>query len=218
MAEAGAGAAAGVGAMEGAELGALGGPLGMLAGGMIGATAAAGAAGLAFRDREATETQDHFLDARSLNNGNESVRPLRPRFSQALDQRDRNPQALRPRLWRQDDGAPAYYSLDAQDGNIPVDYAPLGRTQEPLRPTAAGTPMQPRLTAQGLIDGIAASQPAGPEDLRLQRRAQRNRLPPSQPETPGSYQDVMRATEAPSGLNPAPSLPQPRRRNRGRPE
>jgi hypothetical protein len=214
--------AAEMGALEGAELGAFGGPAGMLAGAALGGAASAGITALAFRDRDSSERQDHFLDARSLNNGNESVRPLRPRFSSALDQRERNPQALRPRLWRHDEASPAYYRLDAQDGDMPTDYAP-GRAQEPLRPTAAQAPMQPRLTAQGVIDRIATSQPAGPEELRQQRRAARNRLPPGQTDTPsaGSYQDVMRATAAPTvaptGLNAAPSLPPPRRRNRGRP-
>jgi hypothetical protein len=213
--EAGMGAAE-AGALEGAELGAFAGPAGVLAGAAIGGAASAGIASLAFRDRDSSERQDHFLDARSLNNGNESVRPLRPRFSAALDQRDRNPQALRPRLWRHDEASPAYYRLDAQDGDIPTDYAP-GRAQEPLRPTTTRTPMPPRLTAQGVVDGIAASQPAPAEQLRQQRRAARNRLPPAQTEAPGSYQDIMRTTAAPTGLNAAPSLPPPRRRNRGRP-
>ena len=222
MAEAGAGVAA----MEGAEMGAMGGPLGMLAGAAVGAAAGSGIASLAFRDRESTERQDHFLDARSLNNQNASVRPLRPRFSTALDQRERTPQPLRPRLWRHEETSPAYYNLAENDGDLPIDYAP-GRAQEPLRPTAAATPMQPRLTAQGVINSIAASQPAPPEQLRLQqRRAARNRLPPDQSDgAVGSYQDIMRSTAAPTssgsssafGLNTAPALPQPRRRNKGPP-
>ena len=86
-AEGTAAAGAGLGAMEGAELGVFGGPVGMLAGAAIGAAASSGLASLAFRDRESTERQDHFLDAHSLNNFNESVRPLRPRlWGVALDQ------------------------------------------------------------------------------------------------------------------------------------
>jgi hypothetical protein len=206
-------------AMEGAELGSFGGPAGMLAGAALGAAAGGGIASLAFRDRESTERQDHFLDARSLNNQNASVRPLRPRFSTMLDERDRNPQPLRPRLWRHEETTPAYYNLAANDSD--VDYAPPGRAQEPLRPTAAPAPMQPRMTAQGVIDGIAASQPTAPEQLRLQRRAARNRLPPDQGDSaPGSSQNILRPTAAPTaafGLNSAPALPQPRRRNRGAP-
>ena len=219
-AEVGAGLAAWEGAEAGAEAGAFGGPFGMLTGAAFGAAAGGGLASLAFRDREQTERQDHFLDARSLNNQNASVRPLRPRFSAALDERDRNPQPLRPRLWRHEETSPAYYDLTANDSDAP------GRTQEPLRPTAAPTAMEPRLTAQGMIDGIAASQPAGPEQLRLQRRAARNKLPPSQGDAPGSSQDILRPTAAPTssgssstfGLNSAPALPRPRRRNRGPPE
>ena len=222
------GAEGGFAALEGAEIGAFGGPAGMLAGAALGAAAGSGMASLAFRDRESTERQDHFLDARSLNNQNASVRPLRPRFSTALDQRDRNPQTLRPRLWRHEETSPTYYNLAANDGDIPIEYL-LGRAQEPLRPTAAPTPMQPSLTAQGVIDGIAASQPTPPEQLSLQRRAARNRLPPSQDGgAPGSYQDILRPTAAPTsvgssgpqmpyGLNSAPALPQARRRNKGRP-
>ncbi len=213
-------AGAGFAALEGAEMGAFGGPAGMLAGAAVGAAAGSGLASLAFRNRESSERQDHFMDAQSLNNQNASVRPLRPRFSAALDQRDRNPQSLRPRL----ETSTTYYDMAAADGDIPIDYAP-GRAQEPMRPTAAPTPMEPRLTPQGLIDGIAASQPAPPEQLRLQRRAARNRLPPSQGETAaGSYQNVLHPTAAPAsssssafGLNQAPALPQPRRRNKGPP-
>ena len=224
-AELGAGAAAGLGAMEGAEVGVWGGPVGMLAGAAIGAAGSAGLAPLAFRGRESTEQQAHYLDVRSLNGGNESVRPSRPQFdfAQALDDRVRNPQdALRPRT--QD------YSMDAQDTEVEVDP---GRAQEPLRPTAVRTPMQPRLTAQGVIDSIAASQPSAPEQIRLQRRAARNRLPPGESQgPPGSYQDIMRATAAPTGgssgssqpfgINAsAPALPAPgrnNRRNKGRSE
>ena len=225
LAEAGAGVAAMEGAVEGAEMGAFGGPMGLLAGAALGAATGSGIASLAFRDRGSTERQDHFLDARSLNNQNASVRPLRARFSTALDERDRNPQPLRPRLWRHDETSPAYYNLAANDGDLPIDYAP-GRAQEPLRPTAAPTPMQPRLTAQGVVDGISASQPVPPEQHRLQRRAARNRLPPDQSEgAVGSYQEIMRTTAAPTstgsssafGLNAAPAMPQPRRRNRGPP-
>ena len=221
-AEAGAGLAAWEGAEAGLEAGAFGGPFGMLTGAAFGAAAGGGLASLAFRDREQTERQDHCLDARSLNNQNASVRPLRPRFSAALDERDRNPQTLRPRI----ETSPAYYDMAANDSDVPIDYAP-GRVQEPLRPTAAPTPMEPRLTAQGMIDGIAASQPAPPEQLRLQRRAARNRLPPTQGEgAPGSSQDILRPTAAATssgssstfGLNSAPALPRPRRRNRGAPE
>ena len=209
----------GLAALEGAEAAAFGGPLAMLTGAAIGAAAGGGIASLAFRDRESTERQDHFLDARSLNNQNASVRPLRARFSTMLDERDRNPQPLRPRLWHHEEATPAYYNLAVNDSD--TDYAVPGRAQEPLRPTAAPTQMQPRLTAQGMIDGIAASQPAAPEQLRLQRRAARNRLPPDQGVgAPGSSQDILRPTAAPTvafGLNSAPALPQPRRRNRGAP-
>ena len=138
----------------------------------------------------------------------------------------RNPQdALRPRT--------QYYNMDAQDRDIFTEFeVEPGRAQEPLRPTAVQTPMQPRLTAQGVVDSIAASQPSAPEQIRLQRRAARNRLPPGESQgPPGSYQDIMRATAAPTGgrsgssqpfgINAsAPALPEPGRNNRrskGRP-
>ena len=198
----------------------------MLAGAAIGAAGSAALATLAFRNRESTEQQDHFLDAQTLNGGNASVRPIRPRFVTVIDQRERNPEALRPR--RQDDAA-GYYRMD-EDADVPVDYEP-GRAQEPLRPTASRTPMQPRLTAQGVIDSIAASQPLPPEEIRLQQRRARNRLAPGESQgPPGSYQDVMRATAAPTGgssasssrpfgMNAAPALPAPghNRRNKSRP-
>ena len=72
-----------------------GGPVGALVGAGVGAAAA-----LAFRGRDAPEREDHFLDARSVNGANESARPLRSRFDQALDQRQRIPQPLRPRFER----------------------------------------------------------------------------------------------------------------------
>ena len=109
-------------AAEGAEVGMFGGPVGALVGAGIGA--AAGLA-LAFRNRESTE-QDHFLDAQTLNGQNASVRPIRPRFVTALDQRERNPGALRP---RRHENAPAYYRMD-EDDDVPADYKP-GRAQEP---------------------------------------------------------------------------------------
>ena len=69
------GAEGGFAALEGAEMGAFGGPAGMLAGVALGAVAGSGMASLAFRYRESTERQDYFLDTRSLNNQNASVRP-----------------------------------------------------------------------------------------------------------------------------------------------
>ena len=79
-AEMGAAAGLGLGALEGAEAGVMGGPMGMLAGAAIGAAGSAALASLAFRNRESTEQTDHFLDAQTLNNGNASVRPIRPHF------------------------------------------------------------------------------------------------------------------------------------------
>ena len=216
--------AAGLGALEGAEAGVMGGPFGKLAGATIGAAGSAGLASFDFRYRESTEQRDHFLDAQTLNGQNASVRPLRPRFDIVLDQREQNPGALRPR--RQDD-APAYYRMDEDDDVVPTDYEP-GRAQEPLRPTAMRTPMEPRLSAQSVIDSTADSQPSAPEQIRLQRRAARNRLPPDSQGPPGSYQDVMRATAAPTGGSSAssslpcginasaPALPTPGRNRRNR--
>ena len=175
----------------------------MLAGAAIGAAGSAALASLAFRDRESTEQQARYLDLRSLNGGSESVRPIRSRlFAQALDDRVPYPQnALRPRTQN--------YSMDAQDrDNFSEFEVEPGRAQEPLRPTAVRTPMQPRLTAQGVVDGIAASPPSAPEQVQLQRRAARNRLPPGESQgPPGSYQDIMRATAAPrGGARPPPGL------------
>ena len=186
----------------------------MLAGAAIGAAGSAALASLAFRNRESTEQQDHFLDAQTLNDGNASFRPIRPRFVTFIDQQEQNPEALRQ---RQD--IPTYYRMDEDDDDDapgPVDYEP-GRQQEPLRPTAARTPMFPRLTAQSVIDDIAASQPPPPEILRSSGRSGsssglgiRGRAGSSGGSAPGSYQDVMRPTSAPvAGLNPAQSLPAP---------
>ena len=220
-AEIGAGAAGAAGALEGAEAGIMGGPVGMLAGAAIGAAGSAALESLAFRNRESTEQQDHFLDAQTLNGQNASVRAIRPRFVTLIDQRERNPDALRPRLH---ESAPTYDRMDADDDDVAVDYEP-GRAQEPLRPTAARTPMQPRLTAQSVIDDIAASQPLPPEILRSGRSGAssglgiRQRAGPSGGPAQGSYQDVLRPTSAPvAGLNPAQSLPAPvpmRRSGRG---
>ena len=201
----------------------------MLAGAAIGAAGSAALASLAFRNRESTQQADHFLDAQTLNNGNASVRPIRPHFVTKIDQQEQNPDALRQ---RQD--IPTFYRIDEDDDDdapAPAITEP-GRQQEPLRPTAARTPMVPRLTPQGVIDSIAASQPLPPEVLRLQRKAARNRLAPGQSAgPPGSIQDVMQATAAPTGgssassslpfgINanaPALPVPQRNRRNKTRP-
>ena len=218
-AEIGGAAAAGLGALEGAEAGVMGGPVGMLAGAAIGAAGSAALASLAFRNRESTEQQDHFLDAQTLNGQNASVKAIRPRFVTIIDERERNPDALRPRL---DENAPTYYRMEANDDDVAVDYEP-GRQQEPLRPTAARTPMQPRLTAQSVIDDIAASQPLPPDILRSSGRSgsssglgiRGERASPSGGSAQGSYQDVLRPTSAPvAGLNPAQSLPAPVPRRR----
>ena len=114
-----------------------------------------------------------------------------------------------PPPWRTDDEAP-------------------GRQQDVLRPTSAARPREQRRSAQQVVDGIAASQPRAPEQVRAPRVAgDRNRVPPgsSAGPPPGSSQDVMRPTSAPTsssssgayGLNPAQSLPAPQRRNKGRP-
>ena len=202
-----------------------GGPVGALVGAGLGA--AAGVA-LAFRGRDAPEREDHFLDARSVNGANESARPLRSRFDQALDQRQRNPQPLRPRLERHVPGseeAPVFYRMDAP--SAPPwrrdDEAP-GRQQEVLRPTAAARPQEQRRSAQDVVNAIAAAQPRAPEQLRIPRvPGDRNRSPPVPSGQPaGSSQDIMRPTSAPVassyGLNPAPPLPvlpAARRRNKG---
>ena len=201
--------------------------MGMLAGAAIGAASSAALASLALRNRESTQQQDNFLDAQTLNNGNASVRPIRPHFVTVIDQRAQNQDALRQRR-----DAPTWYRMDEDDDDDapgPAITEP-GRQQEPLRPTAARTPMVPRLTPQGVIDGMAASQPLPPEVIRLQRKAARNRLAPGQTAgPPGSIQDVMQATAAPTGGSSAssslpfginasaPALPAPNRRNKSRP-
>ena len=228
------GLAGGVGlaSAEGAEVGMFGGPVGALVGAGLGA--AAGVA-LAFRGRNAPEREDHFLDARSVNGANESARPLRSRFDQALDQRQRNPQPLRPRLERHNfpgSEEEAFYRMDAP--SAPPwrrdDEAP-GRQQDVLRPTAAARPQEQRRSAQDVVNAIAAAQPRAPEQLRIPRvPGDRNRAPPpsssssSGGQPAGSSQDIMRPTSAPMassyGLNPAPplpALPPARRRNKGPP-
>ena len=102
------------------------------------------------------------MDARSVNGANESARPLRSRFDQALGQRQRNPQPLRPRLERHVPGSeemPGFYSMDTP--SPPPwrrdDEAP-GRQQDVLRPTSAARPREQRRSAQQVMDTIAASQ------------------------------------------------------------
>ena len=60
---------------KGSEAGVMAGPTGMLAGAAIGAAGSAALAFLAFRNREATETQDHFLDAERSKCERQSYRP-----------------------------------------------------------------------------------------------------------------------------------------------
>ena len=214
-------------AAEGAEVGMFGGPVGAMLGAGLGA--ATGVAP-AFRGRDAPENEAHLLDVRSLNGGNESARPLRSRFEQVLDQRQRNPQPLRPRFERHVPGSEETLASYRMDTPSPPpwrrdDEAP-GRQQDMLRPTAAARPGEQRRSAQQVVDGIAAAQPRAPEQLRMPRVAgDRNRSPPVPPgQPPGSSQDVMRPTSARTassssayGLNPAQSSPAPQRRNRGRP-
>ena len=74
----GAGEAA---AVEGAEAGGVFGPIPGLIGAGIGGAAAETATSLMFRNREASQSQSSFLDARTLNNQSQSVRPIQPRFT-----------------------------------------------------------------------------------------------------------------------------------------
>ena len=160
------------------------------------------------------------MDLRSLNGGNASVRPIRPHF------------VFETEALRQRQDIPTYYRMDEDDDAPGPAITEPGRQQEPLRPTAARTPMVPRLTPQGVIDSMAASQPLPPEVIRLQRKAARNRLAPGQTAgPPRSIQDVMQATAAPTGGSSAssslpfginasaPTLPAPERnrRNKNRP-
>jgi hypothetical protein len=173
-----------VGAMEGAELGALGGPLGVLAGAALGGVAGE-TASLMFRNRQAPQQQSTFLDARSLNNQNQSVRPLQPRLNRF-----------------QEGGAsssgdsPQFYNIGSREPSRDV-----------MRPSAAPTPKVRERSAQSVIDETA-------EPMMVKDRVrlyQRNMAPPSQAirgePNPGmladrapkdSYRDIMQATAAPA--------------------
>ena len=70
------------GALEGAEAGGIfGGIPGALMGAGIGGAAAETATSLMFRNREAPQAQSSFLDARTLNNQSQRVRPIQPRIT-----------------------------------------------------------------------------------------------------------------------------------------
>ena len=189
MAEAGGMAA---GAMEGAELGVFGGPLGMMAGAALGGVAAE-TASFAFRNREAPQQQSTFLDARSLNNQNQSVRPLQPRLHRQYDET-------------------ASGSGDAPGFRVPEVYRMNSRepSAEIMRPTAAPTPRTRERSAQSVIDELSVPMPRG-ERVRLQR----NKAPPSQAiegePNPSMLEDrapkesyIMQATAAPTAAAEPP--------------
>jgi hypothetical protein len=172
------------GAMEGAELGALGGPLGIVAGAALGGVAAE-TASFMFRNRQAPQQQSTFLDARSLNNQNQSVRPLQPRLNRFQE----------GGATSSGDG-PQFYNIGSREASRDLI----------LRNSAAPTPKQRERSVQSVIDETAEPMPRG-EQVRMQR----NRAPPSQAiqgePNPGmladrapkeSYREIMQATAAPT--------------------
>ena len=211
------------GAFEGAEAGGIfGGIPGMAIGAGLGGAAAETAA-LMFRDREAPGGQSTFLDARSLNNQSQSVRPIRPRFQRFEE------------IASSSSGAPQFFDI----GSRP-------QSRDVLRPSSAPMPQAPERSAQRVIDETVAPAAKG-ERVRLTR----NRLPPSSAiegeVNPGlladrvpkeDYRDILQATGARnrkrpgensgspyafpmSGAPPMPARPSssrgagPNRRNKG---
>ena len=183
----GAGEAAG--ALEGAEAGILGGPVGMLMGAGIGG-AAAETASLMFRNRDAPQQQSSYLDARSLNNQNQSVQPLRPRLHRHGEAASSSNQV------------PNFYI-----GSRPqsVDLSSAQRSAL-LRPTAAPPPQPQQRSAQGIIDAMAAPAPRG-ERVQLRRPAPSQAPVIEGDPNPGmladrvpqeSYRDIMQSTAAPT--------------------
>jgi hypothetical protein len=224
------------GAVEGAEAGGVfGGIPGGLIGAGIGGAAAETATSLMFRNREAPQAQSSFLDARTLNNQSQTVRPMQPRFQrhEGFDSREERSSGSSQ--------TPQYFNI-----------ASRSQSRDVLRPSAAPIlqPMSER-GAQSVIDETAEA-PGRGERVRFTR----NRAPPSQAiegeANPGmmdrapkeSYKDIMQATAAPtaprnrkrpgensgspyaypiSGAPPLPARPSssrdpaPNRRNKGPP-
>ena len=182
------GAAEAAGALEGAEAG---GIFGGIPGGLIGAGiggAAAETASLMFRNREAPQAQSSFLDARSLNNQSQTVRPMQPRFQRH--------EGFDSRVERSSGSSqtPQYFNI-----------ASRSQSRDVLRPSAAPV-LQPisERGAQSIIDETAET-PGRGERIRFTR----NKAQPSQIEgeaNPGmmdrapkeSYRDIMQATAAPT--------------------
>ena len=152
---------------------------------MIGAGiggAAAEAASLMFRSRDAPQQQSSFLDARSLNNQNQSVQPLRPR----LHRHEEAPSSSNQ--------VPNYY------------IGSRSQSRDVMRPTAAPTPQAQQRSAQSVVDDMAAPAPRG-ERVQLRRP-----VPSQAPVIEGdpnpamladrasaeSYRDIMQSTAAPT--------------------
>jgi hypothetical protein len=200
----GAMAAGGMGAMEGAELGAFGGPVGIAAGaaiGGLGGLIGSEAASLMFRNRESSQQQSTFLDARSLNNQNQGVRPLQPRLHRFHEEAASG-----------SGSTPSYFNIATREPSAEV-----------MRPTAAPTARAPSArSAQTVIDEVA--QPVSGGELLRHPLFRRNRGAPSRSLVPPSdaiqgepnpgmlanrapnagYSDLMKATAAPTASSREP--------------
>ena len=187
----GAGEAA---AVEGAEAGGIFGPIPGLIGAGLGGAAAETATSLMFRNREAPQAQSSFLDARTLNNQSQTVRPIQPRFQRHEGFEERSSGSAQ---------TPQYFDISSRSPSRDV-----------MRPTAAPILQPSQRSAQSVIDETAEA-PSRGERVRFTR----NRAPPSQviegEPNPGmmadrapkeSYRDIMQATAAPTA---------PRNRKRG---
>ena len=149
--------------------------------------------GCRFRNREAPQQQSSFLDARTLNNQSQSVRPMQPRFTRHEGFEERSSGSAQ---------APQHFDISSRSPSRDV-----------MRPTAAPILQPSQRSAQSVIDETAEA-PSRGERVRFSR----NRAPPSQviegEPNPGmmdrapkeSYRDIMQATAAPTA---------PRNRKRG---
>ena len=179
------GAAEAGGAMDGAEAGGIfGGIPGMAVGAGIGGAAAETARNLMFQNREAPQGRSTFLDARTLNNESQSIRPVQPRFHRFEG-----------------------FEEAASGSNQAAQYFDISsrpQSREVLRPSSAPMPQVPERSAQSVIDETAA-----PAARRERVRLTRNRAPPSDAiegdVNPGlladrvpkeNYRDILQATGA----------------------
>lgn len=211
------------GALEGAELGALGGPLGVAAGAVLGG-AIGETASLMFRSTNAPQSQSTFLDARSLNNMNQGVRPLQPRLNRFTEERASG-SADSPSYFPMNSRAPSASSRATSRENSFMPsrstsvasslYVERGNHADIMRPTSSRMANSRERSAQSIIDATAepamdrdrVSFPINAAPQVIQGDPNPAMMADRVPK--GSYADVMRATAA-------PTVPEAPRRNNKR--